>query len=68
MKKKYVQDSNESREVVELQTDSYEISDIYNFKNKQITSKELEKEVFELKANNNNLRSETKCKLYIHFS
>lgn len=56
-------DQDESREVVEFQTGSYEISDI----NRELQNK-LGKEIFELTANNNNLKSEIKCQFYIDFT
>lgn len=62
-KKKDVQDSSETREVVEFQTGSYEIYDI----NREI-QKKLGKKIFELTANNNNLKSEIKCQFYIDFT
>lgn len=52
-----------SHEVVELKTGAYEITDI----NRELQSL-LGKSVIELKANNNNLRSEIKCKYFIDFS
>jgi hypothetical protein len=63
VKNKNSHSSLQSTEAFEFQTGSYEISDI----NREL-QKHLGKEVIELKANNNNLRSEIKCKYYIDFS
>lgn len=52
-----------SSEVVELKTGAYEITDI----NRELQSL-LGKSVIELKANNNNLRSEIKCKYFLDFT
>lgn len=50
-------------EVVAIKTGSYEITDI----NKQLQNK-LGKDTFELRANNNTLRTEMKCKFYVDLS
>lgn len=50
-------------DVIEIKTGSYEVTDI----NKEFQSK-LGKENFELRANNNNLKCEIKCKYYIDFT
>lgn len=52
-----------THEIVELKTGAYEITDI----NRELQSL-LGKGVIELKANNNNLRSELKCKYFIDFA
>lgn len=60
----YMKSFNESyHEVVELKTGAYEITDI----NREL-QRLLGKSVIELKANNNNLRSEIKCKYFLDFS
>lgn len=60
----YMKSFNEtSCDVVELKTGSYEITDI----DRELQSL-LGKNMIELKANNNNLRSEIKCKYFIDFS
>src|SRR5204863_3720903 len=50
-------------EVIEIKTGSYEITDI----NKEFQN-QMGNDVIELRANNNNLRSEIKCKYYIDFT
>lgn len=62
-KKKNTEGLTEVYEFVEIKTGAYEISDI----NRELKNK-LGKDVFELRANNNNLRSEIKCKFYVDFT
>jgi len=63
VKNKDSQGTLQPREVFKFQTGSYEISDI----NEEL-QRNLGKDAIELKANNNNLRSEIKCKYYIDFA
>lgn len=63
VKNRNTEDSIGETEVVEIKTGSYEITDI----NREYQSK-LGKDNFELRANNNNLKSEIKCKYYIDFT
>lgn len=53
----------EFTEIIEIKTGSYEITDI-----NQVLQDKLGKDVIELRANNNNLRCEIKCKHFIDFS
>lgn len=55
--------NNKETNIVEIKTGSYEITDI----NKEYQTK-LGKDNFDLRANNNNLKSEIKCKYYIDFT
>lgn len=52
-----------SRDFIEIKTGSYEITDI----NKEFQNK-LGSNAIDLRANNNNLRSEIKCKFHIDFT
>lgn len=59
----YAKSKNGQIEVVDINTGSYEITDI----GKEIQNK-LGMDAFELRANNNNLRSVVKCKYFLDFS
>lgn len=59
----YLKQQGDEIKVIEFQTGAYEITDI----NREL-QKHFGKESVELVANNNNLRSELKCKYYIDFS
>jgi hypothetical protein len=63
VRKKDTEGLTDVREFVEIKTGSYEIADI----NRELQIK-LGKDVFDLRANNNNLRSEIKCKFYMDFT
>lgn len=63
LRKKNTEGLTDVREFVVIKTGAYEIADI----NRELQNK-LGKDVIELRANNNNLRSEIKCKFYMDFT
>ncbi|WP_185964235.1 hypothetical protein, partial [Klebsiella pneumoniae] len=62
-KNKNVEGKFDSLKVVEMKTGAYEVTHI----NRELQQM-LGTDVFELRANDNNLRSEIKCKYYIDFT